>query len=206
MFAVEHWQQSLAQRRSQIDVNNLASADAEVIAQVVSQAMGRTELPESMSDEDAVAEVYNLMGLNRLLVTPDSKSYLLDALRAQRSQRAKTLDAWSTIRDFVGSAAVGREVDGDRPNSKSGSHVFEAVNTSLAEYDLPTSMTDEAVLSELFSLLEVPRDAVNFRSETVLLDAIRTHRAVRSPSVCLASLSCHHILSDCLRTRGFIDR
>lgn len=50
------------------------------------------------------------------------------------------------------------------------------MNRSLAEYDLPTHMADEAVLSELFGLLELPRDAVTFRTERLLLDAIAAHR------------------------------
>ncbi len=54
------------------------------------------------------------------------------------------------------------------------------MNASLAEYDLPTSMTDESVLGELFGLLDLPRDAVSYRVEQLLLRAIREHRRARA--------------------------
>jgi hypothetical protein len=111
-FAVEHWQQALAQRRSQIDVNNISAADPEVTRQAVAQALGRTEVPEDMADADVVAEVYSLMGLNRLLVTPETYPYFVTAVRAHREQRKRTLAAWNVIKRLVYEAEEGDDGSG----------------------------------------------------------------------------------------------
>jgi len=220
-FAVEHWQQALAQKRSQVSVNNMSVADPETTRQVVAQALGRTEVPEDMADTDVVAEVYNLMGLNRLLITDESKPFFVTAVRSHREQRARTLEAWEVIKRLVyesedsvenaaaedGGATGQRQeaskrvpvelgaalataargdaiiIDGVAPLMQQPSQVYQAVNRSLAEYDLPAYMTDEAVLAELFTLLELPRDAVSFAAERLLLDAIRAHRADRAATV-----------------------
>ena len=47
-------------------------------------------------------------------------------------------------------------------------------------------MTDSAVLSELFGLLDIPRDAVTYVVEQTLLAAVRTHRADRAAAASLA--------------------
>ena len=73
-------------------------------------------------------------------------------------------------------------VDGAGPWNNATSppvEVFTAVNLSLAEYDLPAHMSDASVLAELFSLLDLPRDAVTFPVERLLLAAISHHRDER---------------------------
>jgi hypothetical protein len=100
-FAVEHWQQSILQRSSQTNVNNLSAADPELTRQTLTQALGRSELPQGLSDAETVAEVYSLMGLNRLLVTPESQPFFLSAVDAVRQHRARTLAAWGRIKEFV---------------------------------------------------------------------------------------------------------
>lgn len=191
-FAVEHWQQANAQKDSPTNVNNMSFADPEVTRQVVAQALGRTDVPESMADTDLVTEVYSAIGLARLFVTPEAKPYFVTAVNAFRLHRLRTAAAWVTIKKFVLPDGEG-DVDGtasaderaaapeaEATEADTVREVHAAVNTSLSEYDLPSHMTDQSVLAELFGLLDLPRDAVTHRTERVLLAAIYQHRAERA--------------------------
>ena len=44
-------------------------------------------------------------------------------------------------------------------------------------------MSDDAVLSELFGLLDLPRDQVSYGNEQLILAAIRAHRVERAAAV-----------------------
>lgn len=106
-------------------------------------------------------------------MTPDAFAHVEKAVAAHREHRARTSDAWELIKQFVYR---------DEPPKDSVPALFSAINLSLSEYDLPGHMTDQAVLAELFGLLELPRDAVSFRTEKLLLDGIDAHRSERRQS------------------------
>eukprot|EP00965_Chrysotila_dentata_P165111 5452327-Pleurochrysis_carterae.AAC.1 len=167
-----------------------------VCARRVWQALARSDVPEEMSDLDLVPEVYSLLGMGRLVVTPAAAAAFAPAVRAFREHRARTVAAWGFIKNFVmqsdqpGSASesssesTSESADtipsGALSVSEQAAEVFSTVNASLAEYDLPLHMSDEGVLTELFGLLELPRDAVSFEAEATLLAAIRAHRHERA--------------------------
>ena len=200
-FAVEHWQQASALKSSQTNINNMSFADADVTRQVVAQALGRSELSEDNSDFEVVTEIYSFVGMNRLVVAPASVPYFMTATRAFREHRARTLAACAFIKQLVkasmgpmgladGEAATPSvplhfPADGAPPTTPDGeddtvSETYAAVNASLAEYDLPSHMSDAAVLAELLSLLELPRNGISFSVERLLLSAIRSHRDQRA--------------------------
>lgn len=174
-FAAEHWQQSLAQKQSQVNVNQMGALDPEVTRQAVVQALRGGEVTEDMSDADVLKEVYRLMGINRLLITADARPYFLTAIASYREQRAHYLLACGQIKRFVlhhEALNVDQSVGDD--------DIYEAMNTFLTEYDLPGRMSDEAILVELFTLLELPLDAASFKIDEALRDAIRRHRKVHT--------------------------
>lgn len=90
-FAVEHWQQAAAQKTSQTPIHNMSHTDPEVTRQVVAQALGRSELADDTSEADVVAEVYNLLGIGRLVVSSESVPYFMAAVHAFREQRTRTV-------------------------------------------------------------------------------------------------------------------
>ena len=60
---------------------------------------------------------------------------------------------------------------------------LEMVNATLHEYDLPTWMTDDQIIREMFVLIDISRDQLTFRTETLLEKAIATHRLIRAPGI-----------------------
>ena len=182
-FAVEHWQQATSQKRSQTPVHNMSAADPEGTRQVIAQVLGRSELSEDQPEAEVVTEVYNQLGFGRLVVTPESVPYLMAAVGSFHEQRERTLAAWGFVKKVV---HAGDDPTGiyDDPatviTADESAAIYSALNTSLAEYDLPTTMSDTAVLDELFSLLDMARDTVSLRVERRLLAAIRRHREERA--------------------------
>ena len=139
-------------------------------------ALARTELADGVTnDTELVAEVFGLLGLTRLVVTPHAVRHFGAALGHYRQSRARTAAAWSYIRQTVRHGDEPAQRATDQP-----AELFATVNASLAEYDLPSHMSDSAVLAELFGLLEVPRDAASYRVERLHLGAIRAHRRERA--------------------------
>ncbi|KAL1503932.1 hypothetical protein AB1Y20_012393 [Prymnesium parvum] len=180
-FAAEHWAQAQAQAKSGIDLNKLPPAEAEVLRGLVAQGLARSELPDEMSDKELVPEALNLMGFSRLVVKPEVLPFLEQAVGEYRRHRARTSAAWSFLKSFLSHP----------PSPLPHAEVHLAVNASLAEYDLPSRMTDEAVLSELFALLDWPRAALSYCADQLLLAAVRSHRAERAAAArdALRSLS-----------------
>ena len=110
LFATEHWQQARQQSQPppsvlsahSIDINNLSDADADVTRQLVMSALARTELTDgATNDTQLVAEVFELLGLTRLVVTPHAVAHFGAALEHYRQSRARTAAAWSYIKQTV---------------------------------------------------------------------------------------------------------
>ena len=175
-FAVEHWAQALAHRTAPISINAMDAADPEATRQAVWGALARAELPADENISAILPELYRLMGISHLLPPPEATPHLAVAVRSYRQNRAQVSAAHAFIRNSV--------YHGDQPEERAkkaqADEIFSAVNATLVEYDLPHHMTDLRVLEELLGLLELPRDALSFRIETLLLDAIRAHRANRA--------------------------
>ena len=180
-------------------------ATRHAIAQVIQRSPLADEATAAAStDHEVVSEIYNLLGLNRLVLHEPSVPYFMAAIKSHREHRKRTLFAWDAIRAFVktgvtvpfgdttsGDATVEAAVSVDgsassvatsAASSSSSSlpmvtpSLLNAMNASLTEYDLPLQMTDDAVLAELLSLLDIPRYKLSFAIERLLLKAIRRHR------------------------------
>ena len=70
--------------------------------QLVMSALARTELADGVSnDTDLVAEVFGMLGLTRLVVTPRAVTHFGAALRHHRQSRTRTSVAWTYIKQTV---------------------------------------------------------------------------------------------------------
>ncbi|EOD08152.1 hypothetical protein EMIHUDRAFT_453175 [Emiliania huxleyi CCMP1516] len=147
-FGADHWAQSLQQRQPGAVSLLHGGGDDEPLR----QALARSDVGSLAGGEAAqVAEVFELLGLSRLLVTPEAQARVGAAIDAHRQQRAR--------------------------------------------YDLPMSMSDSLVLSELLTLIELPR------SSEELLAAVAAHRSQRA----IASASSLALVAQKLRAALYND-
>ena len=67
--------------------------------QLVTSALARTELADDVSDDsELVAEIFGLLGLTRLVVTPHAVAHFGAAIGHYRQSRARTTAAWAYIK------------------------------------------------------------------------------------------------------------
>ena len=70
--------------------------------QLVTSALARTELADDVTNDiELVTEVFGLLGLTRLVVTPHAVVHFGAALGHYRQSRARTAAAWAYIKQTV---------------------------------------------------------------------------------------------------------